>query len=49
MADGWASALGVMGGQAGLAMARAHDLPVRWVLDDGEERISPALARMIAQ
>jgi thiamine biosynthesis lipoprotein len=48
MADGWASALSVAGVRCGMALAERHRLPVRWVLDDGSEALSPALAAMLA-
>lgn len=48
LADGWASALSVAGVQRGMALAERHRLPVRWVLEDGREALSPALAAMLA-
>lgn len=43
-ADAWATALTVMGVDAGLAFARAHDFAVRFLVRDGDrlrERLSP--------
>lgn len=50
MADGWASALSVMGVEAGLLLAIRNSLAVRWVVEEGEqwrERLSPALLAMM--
>lgn len=46
-ADGWASALAVLGGDNGLALAERHNIAARIVLDDGTERLSPALRAML--
>ncbi|MDH7639258.1 FAD:protein FMN transferase [Sphingomonas oryzagri] len=49
MADGWATALTVLGPEAGIAVATREDLSARLVTRsrDATERISPRLARMI--
>nr|WP_137786667.1 FAD:protein FMN transferase [Sphingomonas sp. 3P27F8] len=47
-ADAWASALVVLGASAGLALATRHHIAARLVLDDGAERLSPALHAMLA-
>lgn len=46
-ADGWATALTVLGPDAGLATATREGLAMRMVLDDGREVMSPALVGMI--
>jgi thiamine biosynthesis lipoprotein len=46
LADAWASAITVLGPDAGMAAAKREGLAVRMVLDR-EERLSPALAAML--
>lgn len=48
-ADGWATALTVLGPDAGLAAATREGLAARIVTADGGERLSPALAGMLAE
>lgn len=48
IADGWASALSVLGPERGRAMLDRWDLAVRWVMEDGGEVLSPGLDAMIA-
>ena len=47
-ADAWATALGVLGPAAGLALAERHGLPARIVTRDGVEHLSPALVAMLS-
>lgn len=47
-ADGWATALTVLGPEAGLATATREGLAARIVTRDGRERLSPALVAMLA-
>ncbi len=47
-ADGWATALTVLGREAGLALAGRLGLAARFVTDDGGEALSPALVEMLA-
>jgi FAD:protein FMN transferase len=52
VADGWASALSVMGAQAGLLLATRNSLAARWVVRQGEswhETLSPALLAMLEE
>ena len=46
-ADGWATALTVLGRDAGMAVAERHGLAVRMVLEDGREVLSPTLTAML--
>lgn len=46
-ADGWATALTVLGPDAGLATATRLELAARIVTQDGVERLSPALTAML--
>ncbi len=46
-ADGWATALTVLGSEAGMAVATEHRLAARIIDQTGTERISPALAEML--
>lgn len=46
-ADGWATALTVLGPEEGFAVAARLNLAARLVTDDGVERVSPALAAML--
>jgi len=48
MADGWASAMSVMGPEKGRQPADALGLAVRWVMADGREVLSGTLCDMIA-
>jgi thiamine biosynthesis lipoprotein len=48
MADGWASAMSVMGPEKGRKLADAQGLAVRWVMADGGEVLSKTLCDMIA-
>lgn len=48
MADGWASAMSVLGPEKGRDMADGLGLAVRWVMADGAERLSRTLCDMIA-
>lgn len=47
-ADGWATALTVLGPDAGLAAAEREGLAARIISRDGAERLSPALQAMLA-
>lgn len=47
-ADGWATALTVLGPEGGLELATREDLAARIVTRDGVERLSPALTAMLA-
>lgn len=47
-ADAWATALQVTGTDAGLRLAGRHVIAARWLLADGRELLSPALAAMLA-
>jgi thiamine biosynthesis lipoprotein len=46
-ADGWATALTVLGRDAGMALAARERLAVRMVMEDGGEVLSPALTAML--
>lgn len=46
-ADAWASALIVLGRDSGFTLATRHDIAARFILDDGTERLSPALRAML--
>jgi thiamine biosynthesis lipoprotein len=48
IADGWASAMSVLGPEKGLILADQRSLAVRWVMQDGSERLSATLYDMIA-
>jgi FAD:protein FMN transferase len=48
MADAWATALTVMGVEAGLALANERALAVRFVMGNGGEYLSSALRAMLA-
>lgn len=48
IADGWASAMSVLGPERGGKLAEKLGLAVRWVMDDGAEVISATLCDMIA-
>lgn len=47
-ADAWASALGVLAPAEAMAVAVREGLAVRWLARDGTERVSPAMAAMLA-
>lgn len=47
-ADAWATALGVLGPEDGMALAARHELAARLVTTDGAELLSPALLAMLA-
>lgn len=49
MADGWATALTVLGPHPGMTTASRLGLAARIVTRDGEEYVSPALAAMLAE
>lgn len=46
-ADGWATALGVLGMERGMAVATREGIAARIVTADGAESLSPALAAML--
>ncbi|WP_246027438.1 FAD:protein FMN transferase [Novosphingobium umbonatum] len=49
-ADGWASALSVLGPEQGMALAQAQGLAVRWIIPSDQgfaEKLSPALLDML--
>lgn len=46
-ADGWATALTVLGPERGIAAATRKKLAARIVTSDGEERLSPAMREML--
>ncbi|NOW46624.1 thiamine biosynthesis lipoprotein [Novosphingobium sp. SG751A] len=48
IADGWASAMSVLGPDQGREMADRRGLAARWVMEDGAEVLSAALNDMIA-
>ncbi|MDR6707996.1 MULTISPECIES: FAD:protein FMN transferase [unclassified Novosphingobium] len=48
IADGWASAMSVLGPDRGRELADRRGLSVRWVMEDGSEVLSATLVDMIA-
>ena len=46
-ADAWATALTVLGLDAGLALAAEQDIAARFITNEGREAFSPALADML--